>query len=171
METSAFDLLFKRNVPHILEKIFLSMDYDSFKSCLMVSKMWNQLLTSESFKRKGKSRFDKWLFKAAVAGQVDSVHLLLQLGAEPDKFMSQNSGRTALHWAVTLNHIDVVKVLLDRGADPNRGDIHERSSLHYAARNFGCRDVVNMLLNKGGDKTKKDNLGESPKLCSYQWIE
>ena len=61
MDISPFDLLFKRNVPHILEKIFLYLDYESYKSCLMVNKRWNQFLTSDSFKRIGKSTFDRWL--------------------------------------------------------------------------------------------------------------
>ena len=156
MDTSAFDLLFKRNVPHILEMIFLSIDYRSLKSCLMVNKTWKQLLTSESFKRKGKSRFDKWLFRAALAGQVDSVHLLLQLGAEPDKFMNPNSGRTALHWAVTLNHIDVVKVLLDGGADPGKADNDGNTPLYYAerARPGGHKKIVRLLKEAGEEPNK-----------------
>ena len=34
---SSFDVLLNKNVPHVLEKIFLSLDYASFKSCLQVS--------------------------------------------------------------------------------------------------------------------------------------
>ena len=52
---SAFDTLLTRNVPHILEKIFLSLDYKSFITCRRVSKTWNELLTSESFQKKEKS--------------------------------------------------------------------------------------------------------------------
>ena len=113
---SDFDMLFTKNVPHIHAKIFLSMDYDSFKSCLMVSKTWNKLLTSESFKKMGKSKFELWLFDATKAGYADVVHRLLQLGAEPDKLRTRNFGRTALHWAVnysytwTMRYNDVVKV-------------------------------------------------------------
>ena len=52
-----FDKLFTKAVPHILEKIFFSLDYESFKKCLEVSGSWNDLLTSESFLRRGKSVF------------------------------------------------------------------------------------------------------------------
>ena len=40
----AFGTLFTRNVPHILERIFLSLDYYSFNECLNVNKAWNGLL-------------------------------------------------------------------------------------------------------------------------------
>ena len=56
MDYCTFDTLFSKNVPHLLEKIFLSLDYKSYKRCLEVSKLWNDLLTSKSFQRKGKSR-------------------------------------------------------------------------------------------------------------------
>ena len=48
----AFDMIFEKNVIHIHEKIFLSLDIKSFKNCLRVCKQWNQLLTSEDFLRK-----------------------------------------------------------------------------------------------------------------------
>ena len=52
MEAScSFDTLFTKNVPHIMEKIFLSLDPASFKACLDVSKSWNEVLT-KSLKRK-----------------------------------------------------------------------------------------------------------------------
>ena len=54
---SGFDLLLRRNVNHIWEKIFLSLDYESFKKCLSVSKGWNNILTSESFVEKAKSTY------------------------------------------------------------------------------------------------------------------
>ena len=53
----SFDALLTKNVPHIVEKIFLSLDYKSFKTCRKVSMTWKQLLTSESFQMKEKSVF------------------------------------------------------------------------------------------------------------------
>ena len=52
MGSCAFDMLFVLNVPHILEKIFFYMDYESFKKCLEVSMNWNELLTSHSYQTK-----------------------------------------------------------------------------------------------------------------------
>ena len=42
-------MLFTRSVPHILEKIFFSLDYESFMRCSEVNKTWNDLLTSEPY--------------------------------------------------------------------------------------------------------------------------
>ena len=52
---SGFDVLLTKNVPHILEKIFLCLDYKSFKSCKKVSTSWKALLMSETFQMKEKS--------------------------------------------------------------------------------------------------------------------
>ena len=57
MDSSAFDKLFSRNVPHILEKIFFSLDYESYKNCLEVSDTWEELLMSEKYQKKGKAAF------------------------------------------------------------------------------------------------------------------
>ena len=53
----SFDFLFYRNFPHILEMIFLSLDYESYKSCAEVSNEWKALLSSERYKSKGKTLF------------------------------------------------------------------------------------------------------------------
>ena len=57
MGECGFDKLFTKSVPHILEKIFFSLDYASFKTCMEVNTVWQELLTSKSFKRLGKSIF------------------------------------------------------------------------------------------------------------------
>ena len=59
MESCPFDKLFTKSVPHILEKIFLSLDYETFKKCREVSNAWNEQLTSESYQQKAKSVFTR----------------------------------------------------------------------------------------------------------------
>ena len=49
-----FNVLFTRNVPHILEKIFLSLDLESYANCQEVSSVWKNLLTSENYLGKAK---------------------------------------------------------------------------------------------------------------------
>ena len=58
-DTCAFDKLFKNNVPHIPQKIFLRLDLMSFKNCLKVSNAWKKLLTTKSFQRKAECVFLK----------------------------------------------------------------------------------------------------------------
>ena len=54
-----FDILFSQNVPHIMEKILFSLDYESFKSFLLVRDDWRDLILSESFMQKVKSVFSR----------------------------------------------------------------------------------------------------------------
>ena len=54
-----FVQLFSPNFPHILEKIFFSLDYESYKNCLEVNSEWKGVLTSERHKTMGKSVFKK----------------------------------------------------------------------------------------------------------------
>ena len=42
-----FDQLFIKTRPHILEKMCLSLDFESFKNCLEVNKAWKDTLKSK----------------------------------------------------------------------------------------------------------------------------
>ena len=57
MDSYDFEILFKRHVPHILEKIFFYLDYESLKKCLEVCNTWKQLLTSEKYQKKANFLF------------------------------------------------------------------------------------------------------------------
>ena len=82
-----FDTLFSKNLPHILEKIFFSLDYESYKNCLEVSNEWKGVLTSDRYKTKGKSVFkeeivkdEKKLSAAVRHNNRDEVRMLLASG-------------------------------------------------------------------------------------------
>ena len=76
-----FDILLTKSVPHILEKIFFSLDCKSFLNCLEVSRSWNDVLTSESFQRIGKSIFSEdiceELMQAAEVGTTERIRIIL----------------------------------------------------------------------------------------------
>ena len=80
----AFNKLLTISVPHILEKIFLSLDYKSFKICKEVSNSWKDLLTSESFKTLGKSVFrediERELHEHSYNGNLMAVKSILSSG-------------------------------------------------------------------------------------------
>ena len=84
---SPFDTLFTRNVPHILEKIFFSLDYESYKLCLEVSKVWNDLLSTESYKKRAKYEYKqeisddvKELYRQSNDGNIDAVMKIISIG-------------------------------------------------------------------------------------------
>ena len=58
-----FDVLLTKHVPHILEKIFFSLDYGSYKKCFEVSSAWHKLLASERYHRKGKCLFSEEILR------------------------------------------------------------------------------------------------------------
>ena len=53
----SFEYLFLLNVPDILEQIFFSLDYCSYKHCLEVCIQWRELLTSKRFIERGRLVF------------------------------------------------------------------------------------------------------------------
>ena len=84
MATCEYDRLFAIRVLHIHEKIFFSLDYNSFKNCQEVSKSWYNLLTSESSLRWHKSVFrgaiQEELQTAIKNGQTEVVREMLSNG-------------------------------------------------------------------------------------------
>lgn len=95
------------------------------------------------------------LYYAASFGLTELVGDLIQktttidLDAPGSRF-----GGTALHAAVIRNHLGVMRLLLEAGADPSKGDFHAITPLHHAA-SYGSVDVVKMLLAYGASTTSR----------------
>jgi len=70
---SSFDLLFERDLIHVLDMIFFPLDNPSFKNCLEVSKKWRGFLTSDEFQRRmSRSAFSQrlWMDTANLKHQL-----------------------------------------------------------------------------------------------------
>ena len=156
MDHSAFDTLFKKNVPHLLEKIFFLLDYESYKLCLKVSIVWKDLLTSQSFQMRGRSVFHKdilrdgmrlWL--AAKAGDKDKARELLSTGmVNVDSCIASTMSRSALSVAAYFGQKGMVQLLFSKGADINKKDLTGNCPIHKAAEQ-GHFDTVRLLINLG----------------------
>ena len=79
-----FGEVLPRNFPHILEKIFLNLDYETFKTCFEVCKTWRELIMSELLQKKAMCIFyaeieedEKKLVGAAREGRMTIIIGLL----------------------------------------------------------------------------------------------
>ena len=156
-----FDTIFSKSVPHILENIFLSLDYEGYKTCLEVSIGWRELLTSESYQEKARSVFhdeiahgELKLWNAAQEGKVAEVRIM-SLFVDVNYGMGSDLSTPLCEAAKSASapqnnsrHVSqkkVIQLLLERGADPNIAGKEGWTPLHWAAKR-GNKDVIQLLL-------------------------
>ena len=117
------------------------------------------------------------LMVAAEEGHADVVELLLDNGAEVNRRGGNggyggrpNPGRwrdypdsnwPALLYASSRGHADVVRIMLENGADVELGDDRKRRPLWEAAF-YGHQDVMGLLLDNGADVDVADVWGITP---------
>jgi len=89
------------------------------------------------------------LMTAARTGNVQVVNALLAHGADVNAATSATTS-TALMWAVAEPHPDIVRALLDAGADPHPSTANGFSPLLFAARN-GDIEMAETLIAAGVD--------------------
>lgn len=164
-----FERFLRKNVPHIVEKIFLALDYDTFKNCHKVCKSLDTLLHFQSIEKKARSLYsaeskkddEGKLLAFSKEGKSREVLCLLSLGVDPNCF----NYYTPLINATMGGHTEVVYNLLKRGANSNMIGCNDtglkRTPLLYAAR-IGHKDVVKLLLGAGADPNLSNGWGETP---------
>ena len=175
MESCAFDTLFTKSVPHILEKIFLSLDYETFKKCREVSNTWNKLLTSDSFQRKAKSIFqweieieqDKLDFAVEESNSEEIIKLLSDDLIDVNYRYHEPNGDRSHLMIIAATHAtkNVVQLLLDRGADCDTVNNWLKTPLYLAAL-YDRLDVIKVLLDAGADPNKAWNTVLTPLYCA-----
>lgn len=76
---------------------------------------------------------------------------------------ADSQGRTALHFASSHGHRDMVGLLIGQGSPINCQDNKGWTSLHYASKH-GFLDVVKLLIESGANPTTTCNNGKVP-IC------
>jgi len=100
------------------------------------------------------------LHLAAFFGQSDAARFLLERGAEVDARGRGWMTGTPLHSAASASHVEILRMLLDAGADPNARQSGAWTPLHSAARN-GNAECVALLLAHGADPIARNDEGTS----------
>lgn len=124
---------------------------------------WIQVLNTDwIFKWDEYPRHATPLYYAASFGLKEIVEGLVQRGADLDEAGSRFGG-TALHGATLREHVDIMRILLEAGADPSKADHNLLSPLQTAV-GAGDDEIQKLLLDYGATSEAADNLGETP--CS-----
>lgn len=102
------------------------------------------------------------LHHAAKYGQAEAIRFLVKPGNvnAKDRF-----GRTPLHFAISSrggDRADVVRILLEKGADINAADNEGQTPLCTAAASTVANKTVRVLLEYKADVNVKNRRGESP---------
>jgi ankyrin repeat protein len=104
------------------------------------------------------------LMSAARAGKVDAVDLLIGRGADLN-VQQTSKGQNALMWAVAERHLNVVRILLEHGADVNAKSSSGFTALMFAGRE-GDSGIAELLLAKGADVNAAASDGSTPLLVA-----
>lgn len=103
-------------------------------------------------------------FGAARLGDIQSMEKQVAGGVSVDTVSSASA--TALHVAAFHGNVQVVKWLIDKGADVNKLDIDQSNALGYAltgaARGPKLAELVETLIKAGGDPFHPSTIGFVP---------
>ena len=105
------------------------------------------------------------LHRAVDGASHRGVQVLLE--HKPDVNSQDQEGRTALRWVISYSslspekRVDVARLLLDHGADPNIRD-HSHSTPLHEASSSGSLDLARLLLIYGANIDEKDREGRTP---------
>lgn len=98
------------------------------------------------------------LYHAVRSGRSKIVEILLKHGADPSKPEHNAPKGRALHEAAAKNNIDMARLLLNAGANPN-GDVDSSGNVLYINRNKNpnnCEAVQALLISHGAYKPPYD---------------
>lgn len=101
------------------------------------------------------------IFKAVKDGALDDVREIIAKDTKQLEFREKNLSETPLHTAVTTGNPEMVKLLVELGANVNCTNEFMRTPMHYAAAG-GHLDVVKILHAAGANLQAVDFRGSTP---------
>jgi len=92
------------------------------------------------------------IFEAASAGDTAALEAELKKGVDPNK-LDEESGLSALHYAVAGNHQDAIKLLIKYKANVNLKSKEKWTPLHWAAL-MEQPEAAQLLIQAGAKRGK-----------------
>ena len=117
------------------------------------------------------------IFEAARTGDLETVSKLIHEGADVNAL--DKHGTPAIYYAAWHDKLDVLKLLLDSGADVNKavdlelGSNSGRSdwtALHVATE-WSNLNAINLLLDYGANINATSRTGRTPLFCAMDEME
>ena len=89
----------------------------------------------------------------------NKLNILLEVGVETKDLNSK--GETIFHLAIEKNNTSLLEKFINIGLDINKADKNGMTPLHCAAMKAKNLEIVEFLIQHGGDKKAKTNFGET----------
>ncbi|KAJ5272703.1 hypothetical protein N7478_007828 [Penicillium angulare] len=140
---------------------------------MLVNRAFHNLLVPEIYQRHTLDRHGKVLLKYVAAGNKSGVRVMLSQGADINYRPRDKSANTALQIAIDDKTLDLVKFLLEKGAQPNLAITHpeyKRRPLDSSVHNFpkDDLDMMILLLDYGADPNFPNYNGKTPFFTSVE---
>ncbi|KAJ3654746.1 hypothetical protein Zmor_013914 [Zophobas morio] len=103
--------------------------------------------------------FERGLWFAAQYGDMERSLHLLETGFRVDQ--RDAAGYTALHYAARNGHLNICKLLLDRGACVDAATAQGKATSLHRAATVGKLDVVKLLIERRANCLVKDSDGKT----------
>lgn len=126
------------------------MCLDTWPKLLLETEIWEERRRFELIIQASLSSSKSPIFTACGWGFIEAVQGVISSGFDLSERNSR--GDTALSVATEANRLDIMKLLLENGADPNMtGEMDGYTSLHHAYSNI---KLVKLLVEHGADVTR-----------------
>ena len=96
------------------------------------------------------------LMVAAFSGDINTLKEIIARNPYVNINFQTISGYTLLMFALQNKNVDVIKFLLEHGANPNLQNMYGETALFYAVRTVCMPDKIEILLKNGADPNIKD---------------